>query len=185
MPEEALKVRAGDHERRRVDQRMAAQRVVPPGVRVDHELDGVLRVGDERERGHRSRRDLQVLGEPLRRAEAQVVGADDGGERPQVDGLTAQRHHQPVPAALLVAQEQILGVRSTAEVGDGARRFFARVHGIVVVPRVADAQLREQGIDVGGRGRLRVGVHDLRWMVAACGASWRLVTALAMTPRRE
>src|SRR3990170_5989560 len=151
--ENALEGGAGNDERRRVDQRMALQGVRLPERAVDHQLDLVIRVVDERQERDGARLDVEPRLQSLGRTQAQLARADRRRERFQVYRLVGADHDEEVTQAFLVPEKEVLGLRA-GQRRHQPRRFVDGVDGRMIHPLARDTERLEEGKEVGhGAGR--------------------------------
>jgi hypothetical protein len=104
-----------------IDQRMAMDRASAHDAAVDEDPDLGARVVDDGEGRDRARQHAEIFHQPFGAAERELAGADDGGQRFQIDPAVLLRHHQEHRLAP-VAHEQVLDVM--------ARQLAAQLLGI-------------------------------------------------------
>ena len=102
-------------------------------------------VVNQAERRHRPRRDPEMSHQPVWRAEAQTIVADDLDERPQVRTLRNLEDNEIVAIALLVAQEKILDLRCV-DAGPVRLHVLGVEDRRMREPLVRDAERIESGI---------------------------------------
>jgi hypothetical protein len=143
--------------------------------RVEHDGDPPVRVVEKRERCHRARLDAERLAQQLGRAERQTPRRADRLVQPlQVDGGLVARDDEE-QAALLVLEEQVLGMPARERCLDRPRlrhgedrRVLRRLGG--------DAELFEEGEEIGRGG----GGHG--GALSGAASSGRRAPAQARTP---
>src|SRR5690242_5927717 len=110
--EKALERVMCDNERRRVHQWMRVHGVCFPQPAVHHKLDGMRPIVNECKQAHRSRHYPEMTLQPLGRRKSQPACSYRIAECVEVDAEIVRNRHEEMPSALLVAQKQILGLRT-------------------------------------------------------------------------